>query len=157
MSRSVDLLISTLNSTEFKNRIITHPYDWTDVNCLGPMNGTEIFDHLYTSHPVMRMRLIIRKKGWRDIKFWFSGTLGYTNLNERATTTFNHWLSTNANDKCNVIAYASHLAHEICHQYGFCDKNYDQAKYRNVVPYAIGDIVFDLLKKQLNHNCNNFT
>jgi len=154
---AANLLNEILNSNEFKYRVLNTSFDWVDITktALPKMTNQEVLDILYPQNKTHTMEVKITKMGIKYIKFWGSGTIGVTSLYDPSTVTFiKDWLDISPNNyNCTMLIYASHLAHEYCHQIGFADKNYDQPKYRNVVPYAIGDIFCDLINQKYNSNC----
>ncbi|HEX9980129.1 MAG TPA: hypothetical protein VGB50_06155 [Flavobacterium sp.] len=153
---AMNLMNEILNTDEFKQRVLSSSFDWVDITktALPRMTNQQVFDTLYYNKDHI-MEVKITKMGLKYIKFWGSGTVGVTSLYDPYTITFNKdWLDLSPNNyNCTLLIYASHLAHEYCHQIGFADKNYDQPKYRNVVPYAIGDIFCDLVNKKYNSAC----
>lgn len=154
---AIALLNEVLNTPEFKQKVESHTYDWVDVDgAYKNLTGKQIFDILYVQKPLATMNLYIKSRGVR-LGAYFSGTLGVTSVNTNSTRTYKHWLDlSDQNYQKTVVEYASHIAHEYCHQRGFFDKDYDQPSYREVVPYAIGDIVCELLNKKLgaSYRCN---
>jgi len=94
------------------------------------------------------MKLLIKPRGLRLTAYLY-GTIGVTNLNSNTTKTYRHWIDlTPENYQRSVVMYASHIAHEYCHQRGFTDKNdRPQCEFRDVVPYAIGDITCELINE----------
>jgi hypothetical protein len=53
----------------------------------------------------------------------------------------------NFSDTLLTKEYAAHIAHEYCHMLGFADRGSRAPKYRDVVPYAVGDLALKLLKE----------
>ncbi|MEO6979924.1 MAG: hypothetical protein ABI113_16160, partial [Mucilaginibacter sp.] len=50
---------------------------------------------------------------------------------------------------CTMITYASHIAHEYCHQRSFYDKDVsNQSAFREVVPYAVGDLMCEFIQRK---------
>ena len=155
---AISLLTEVLNTEEFKQKVEAKEYDWLDLGggTYYNLTGKQIFDILYIQEKKIIMNLYIKPRGFR-LGARLSGTLGITTILSNSTKTYDYWLDLSSeNYQQTIVEYASHIAHEYCHQKGFYDKDYSQTEFRNVVPYAIGDIVCELLNKKLktNFNCN---
>jgi len=159
VSNAVALINEVLNSDEFKAEVVNHKYDWQRLPDFGKpeMKNDEVFRYLYRTTAQYHCTLFVRKMGLQDIKFWTSGTVGVTSINQHSTLTFSKkWMNLSTGQYlCTVITYAAHIAHEYCHQVGFADKDDNHPQnFRDVVPYAIGDIMCKLLQKKFNlQNC----
>lgn len=155
---AIALLNETLTSEDFKQRVLSKKFDWEKLNGgHEKMSNQQVLDMLIRWTKTANITLKIKPRGLR-IKAYISGTMGVTNLNSNKTRTYRHWLDLSP-DKYHqtVIGYASHIAHEYAHQRGFSDKDLPkQCTYRDVVPYAIGDIVCAILngKTDKQYNCN---
>jgi hypothetical protein len=154
---AVLILNDIMNSEEFKNRVQNFTFDWVDIanGGIGKIENDLVYDTLIRKKNNHIMKLKLTKMGLKYIKFWGSGTIGVTSLYQASTITFlKPWINISPEHyQCTLITYASHLAHEYCHQIGFTDKNYNQASFRNVVPYAIGDIFCDLANDKCKTKC----
>lgn len=153
---AVSLINEVINSQEFKDDVMKFDFDWKDLggDVRQTMPNEQIFDTLYRWTKIANINLYFKHRGIR-LGAYLSGTVGKTTIGENCTTTYVHWIDlSNENYRCTLLMYASHIAHEFCHQRSFFDKDVsNQSIFRNVVPYAIGDLVCHHLNKKFGTSC----
>jgi hypothetical protein len=150
------LLNIVFNTHEFKMAVLSHKFDWKDLGNgrTDSLTSQEVFDSLFTKKNLAEVNLYFKKKRLTNVTARVFGTVGKTIVGSNSTVTYTDWIDlSNDNYMCTLLSYTSHIAHEYCHQRGFYDKDYNQALYRNVVPYAIGDIVCRLLNLRYKAIC----
>lgn len=144
---AINLLNDVFNSEEFKNEVLNYNFDWENLKSVYPeISNEEVLNNLIGFNDNYKMKLVIRPRGLRVTAYMY-GTKGVTTLNSNKTRTYRHWLdlSPEKYDET-VINYASHIAHEYSHQRGFSDKNSSpECEFRDVIPYAIGDIACEII------------
>ena len=151
---AIVLINDTFNSEEFKNKVLNKNFDWKNLNGgHTQMTNEMLLKTLVGWTDKAEISLYIKPRGLRITAYMY-GTIGVTSLNSSSTKTYRHWIDLSPeNYKETVLTYASHIAHEFCHQRGFTDKNdKPQCQFRDVVPYAIGDIVCEILNNKNNMN-----
>lgn len=158
VTEAVSLINDIFNSSEFKQKISEKKFDWENLNGgHSKMTNSEVFEKIARWTAKDSIKLYIKPRGLRVTAYYY-GTIGVTSLNSNSTKTYRHWIDlSDKNYEKTLFKYVSHIAHEYCHQRGFTDKdNKPQCTFRDVVPYAIGDIVCEILNKRFNKNieCN---
>jgi hypothetical protein len=151
------LLNLAFNLPEFKDAVLAHRFDWKDLGNgrKDSLTSQEVFDSLFTKKKLAEVNLFFKKKKITNIIARLYGTVGKTIPGSNSTVTYTDWIDlSDENYLCTLLSYTSHIAHEYCHQRNFFDKDYDQSIHRDVVPYAIGDIVCMLLNEKFKKSCN---
>jgi len=153
---AIALLNELFAGQAFKDAIMKQHFDWEEVYINGgeaPSNA-EGFSRLFEKNKAATLKLKIKGRRLR-LGSYLSGTIGITKAGTNKRLTFKHWLDLSEGKyQCTVIGYASHIAHEYCHQQLFYDKEKrPQSAYRDVVPYAIGDIVCKMLNERYRTAC----
>lgn len=136
-----------VNSKEFKDSVVNHTYDWTNMPANCTYSGTiedrtEIFNKLF-SNRVVKISLNINSNFFQNLwkHYWpWSGEEGVDNANIPNTVITNQWFL-NKHKQQVVSFYAGNIAHEYCHIMGFCHAGKDYKGRINTVPYAVGEII----------------
>lgn len=136
---AVNLLNIIIRKSSFRELVNSFKYDWKHVDFR--IEDTSVYEHLFVRKKMHEMQVHVRNSLG---KFGRKSTeiLGTTVVGSPVTVVNEHWISKlPLNCFHTVMALSAHLAHEYCHQLGFYDGKH--TKQINVVPYYIGDLVYD--------------
>ncbi|RKR85146.1 hypothetical protein BDD43_5406 [Mucilaginibacter gracilis] len=155
---AVKLINEIIHDPEFERGFVGHHFDWERLggNVRNGLTAQGAFDTLYRWTDTARINLVIKPRGLRP-GVYLSGTMGSTGPGQNLTTTYRNWLLLDPPCyNCTMITYASHIAHEFCHQRNFFDKDVrNQSDFRDVVPYAVGDLMCAFIQRKYPaDNCN---
>jgi hypothetical protein len=141
LNRILDLFISSVNSVDFRDRIINHGGFLTDDNLTNDdvykkiMDGNELPANAGPDEEAdLDLCLDFRISTTNEVGFTKTGRI-FTFRNKF------HGLT--------VPELAGHYAHEYCHTLGFADPAADADKPRNV-PYQVGDIIEAISRDSVN-------
>ena len=156
LDKSIEILNIVFNLTEFKNELSKQSFFCSNRPDLCTNNDEILGETVYNdfiSKTLIKINLTVKrlKNPW---KRYISGTLGETNPNGNSIISYTWWLNEKNGNEL-LIAYATHIGHEIFHtkylKY-IHEPEYGSSKFINEkdVTYMIDDILEKLIRKYVN-------
>jgi len=156
LDKSIEILNIVFNQPEFKNELSVQSFYCSNRPDLCTNDKEILGETVYNdfiSKEVIKINLTVKrlKNPW---KRYVSGTLGETNPNGNSIISYTWWLNEKS-DKDLLIAYTTHIGHEIFHtkylKY-IHEPEFGSSKFINEkdVTYMIDDILEKLIKKIIN-------
>ena len=156
LDKSIEILNIVFNLTEFKNELSKQSFFCSNRPDLCTNNDEILGETVYNdfiSKALIKINLTVKrlKNPW---KRYISGTLGETNPNGNSIISYTWWLNEKNGNEL-LIAYATHIGHEIFHtkylKY-IHEPEYGSSKFINEkdVTYMIDDILEKLIRKHVN-------
>lgn len=144
MAEAAQWLNVALNDPNFQSMVKGKEYDSQKLSSYyyfpRGTSSIEVFEALF-NNKTTDITIYFELSPAQNRRYKRFGTLGITTLKGYHTKTMTYWLDTTFSSSEGAKEYASHLAHEYCHMVGFSDRKRRPSGHRNVVPYAIGDMV----------------
>lgn len=153
VKKSISLLNIVFNQIEFKDSLSIQKFTCSNkpilCNSTNYISGKKVYEGFIANDTInISVNIKKLKNPWRR---WISKTKGITSTTGRNITTYTWWLK-NKPEKELIIAYASHVGHEIfhtnyfkyIHKPKFGTKNFINDKD---ITYKIDDIIEYLIRK----------
>ncbi|KAA5538687.1 hypothetical protein [Adhaeribacter rhizoryzae] len=147
LSSSIQVLQAVLGSSEFKEEVLKYTYNGKNGYYYRKNIKGDWIDQPYSNEEVYRIIMKGQEKLgnihdnecdlYLEIdKDDHSTVIGYTYPGDKTIYTYRNWFRS-----FNAIGYASHLAHEWCHELGFSHSKKKTVRRKHSVPYAIGNMI----------------
>ena len=147
-----DKLEIALNSEIFKTSVVDFRYDgdrtfYYRKNLFGrfidkPYSNQQVYDIIITGTELPGNIALNQMDLYLVLLPSINPTVvGYGNPGSREIYTYRNWF-----EKFTEAEYAAHITHEWCHKLGFDHSHNHTRKRKYSVPYAIGDLVEELIE-----------